>query len=414
MTTRLTRGERERLLSKIAGLVQTKFYDPTFGGRNWNDIVAHHREAILNADSTRTFEDNVSAMLTELNTSGLGLLSKQTAITSRNSINASFRSVETTHDGQRWVFQDVHPGGVAARAGIQPADALIKINSDEIHPPTKPAFLMDQQIPIVISRNGQRKEAQLELRTPQPRYKDCPYAEPESITASLDGSLGQLKVTLFPGKIGIDFANHMKAIVDRELKAADRLIIDLRGNPGGGVGGVRLMSYLTPGKEPIGYSLDRATAERGYDKDSLPRFGRIPHRKWEIALLALKFGGKQTVVLQTEGLGTRNFHSKVVLLVNEHSTGAAEMVTQFAQENQLAAVVGTKTPGHLVARKAFKLGLGYRLTIPIAAYLSWSGNRVEGKGIAPDIPVEWSYESAVQGVDNQLEKAIQVAQALKI
>ena len=412
MTTKLTRGEREQLLSKIDGLVQTKFYDPTFAGKNWNQIVVRHREAILGADSSKIFEDNVSLMLAELNTSGLGLLSKQTAITPRNSINASFRSVETTHDGQRWVFQDVHPGGVAARAGIRSADALIKINSGEIHPPAKPAFSMGQQIPIVISRKGERKEAQLELRTPQPKYKDCPYAEPESITASLDGSLGQLKVTLFPGKIGIDFANHMEAVVNGELKTAERLIIDLRGNPGGGVGGVRLMSYLTPGREPIGYSLDRATAERGYDKDSLPRFGRIPHRKWEIPLLALKYGGKQTVVLQTEGLGARSFHSKVVLLINEHSTGAAEMVAQFAQENHLAAVIGTKTPGHLVARKAFKLGLGYRLTIPIAAYLSWSGNRVEGKGIAPDIPIDWSYESAVQGVDNQLQKAIEVAEVL--
>lgn len=411
-TAKPSRAQREQLLSKIDGLVRTKFYDPNFGGKNWNQIVAQYREAILSAEPNQKFEDNISAMLGELNTSGLGLLSKDTAVTPRNAINASLRSVDTGHDGERWVFQDVHPGGVAARAGIRSADALIKINTNEIYPPDRPAFLMDQQIPIVISRNGERKEAQLELRTPQPKYKDCPYAEPESITASLDGSMGQLKVTLFPGSIGIDFANQLEAVVDGTLKAAGRLIIDLRGNPGGGVGGVRLMSYLIPGREPIGYSLDRKTAERGYDKENLPRFSRIPHRKWEIALLALKYGAKQTVVLQTEGLGPRNFHGKVVVLINEHSTGAAEMVTQFAKENHVATVVGTKTPGHLVARKAFKLGLGYRLTIPVAAYLSWSGNRVEGKGIAPDIPVDWSYESARHGVDNQLEKAIEVAKVL--
>jgi C-terminal processing protease CtpA/Prc len=178
------------------------------------------------------------------------------------------------------------------------------------------------------------------LRTPQPKYNDCPYAEPESIAASMDNSLGRLKVSLFPGKIGIDFANQMQAVISGKLKSARRLIVDLRGNPGGGVGGVRLMSYLTPGSEPIGYSLDRRTAERGYDKNRLPRFGRIPHRKWEIALLALKYGTKKAVVLETEGLGKQNFHGKIVVLVNEHSTGAAEMVTQFAQENRLATVVG--------------------------------------------------------------------------
>jgi C-terminal processing protease CtpA/Prc len=66
----------------------------------------------------------------------------------------------------------------------------------------------------------------------------------------------------------------------------------------------------------------------------------------------------------------------------------------------------------LVAREASTLGFGYRLTIPIAAYISWSGNRVEGNGIQPDVAEDWSYEDAVRGVDNQLEKARQVANAL--
>ena len=110
------------------------------------------------------------------------------------------------------------------------------------------------------------------------------------------------------------------------------------------------MSYLTPGKQPVGYSLDRPTAEKGYNKEQLPRFDRIPHSKLAIALLALKFGGKKSVVLQTEGLGKQRFQGKVVILINEHSTGAAEMVAQFAKENYLATLLGTKTPGHLVAR----------------------------------------------------------------
>lgn len=407
----LTRANREQLLSRIERLVQEKFYDPAFGGKNWPQIVARHREAILNSDTNATFEENVTSMLSELGTSGLGLLSSHTRITPRNAINASFRSVATTHDGERWVFQDVLPGGVASTAGIEAGDTLLSVDNLDVLPPRKPAFRMNERIPVGISRNGERKEVHLELRTPRPKYKDCPYAEPESIAVSVQDRLGHMKVSLFPGKIGIDFAHQMRSLVRERLQSVDRLIIDLRGNPGGGVGGVRLMSYLTPGSQPIGYSLDRRTAERGYDKNRLPRFGRIPSRKWEIALLALKYGTKKAVVLQTEGLGRQKFQGKIVILVNEHSTGAAEMVTQFAQENHLATIVGSKTPGHLVAREASKLGLGYRLTIPIAAYLSWSGNRIEGKGIEPDVSVDWSYEDAVHGVDNQLQKAIEVAEA---
>jgi hypothetical protein len=68
-----------------------------------------------------------------------------------------------------------------------------------------------------------------------------------------------------------------------------RLVIDLRGNPGGGIGGLHLMSYLTPAKLPIGYSVDRPTAELGYDKARLPRLDHIPKSKLEIPFLALKF-----------------------------------------------------------------------------------------------------------------------------
>ena len=409
----LSRSDREQLLSKIKSLVQEKFYDPQFHGKDWSQIVAQYRPRVVDAEDTESFERVIAQMLGEMNSSGLGLLGPQTKITPRNAINASFKAVKTSEEGDRWAFQDVLPGGVADKAGVKPGDALVSVHEKNLTPPQRPAFPMGERIPIVISRNGQRKEAQLELATATPKYKDNPYSEPKSITAQIaDGSLGQVKVSLFPGKIGIDFANELENVFSSQLANAERLVIDLRGNPGGGVGGLRLMSYLTPDKKPIGYSLDRPTAERGYDREKLPRFGRIPKSKLEIPLLALKYGSKNSVVLETEGLGKKRFHGKIVMLVNEHSTGAAEMVTQFAKENGLATVVGSKTPGHLVARSPFKLGFGYRLTIPIGAYVSWRGNRIEGQGIEPDVTVDWSYSDALQGTDNQLAQAIEVAKAL--
>jgi C-terminal processing protease CtpA/Prc len=409
----LTRSDREQLLSKIQSLVQEQFYDPAFNGKKWNQIVDHHRQRIIDSNDTDAFEAAVAEMLSELNSSGLGLLGPRTKITPRNAINASFHSVPTEHEGQRWIFQDVLPGGVSERAGARPGDALISVHGKGVTPPQKPAFPMGERIPVVISRNGQRRETHIELSTPQPKYKDNPYAEPKSITARIvDGSIGQVKVSLFPGKLGIDFANEIEAMFSGELSVAERLVVDLRGNPGGGVGGLRLMSLLTADKTPVGYSLDRPTAERGYDREKLPRFGKIPRSKWEIPLLALKYGAKKSVALETEGLGKKKFHGRVVVLVNEHSTGAAEMVTQFAKENNLATIVGTRTPGHLVARSPFKIGFGYQLTIPIGAYISWKGSKIEGQGIQPDVPVQWSYEDALKGIDNQLDEAVRTVKSL--
>jgi len=266
---------------------------------------------------------------------------------------------------------------------------------------------------IIVSRNGERKRVDLELRTPAPKYKDNPYAEPESAAArTVDGAIGLLKVSLFPGKIGIDFAHRLDSLFSDELKNADRLVIDLRGNPGGGVGNLRLMSYLTPDKKPIGYSLGRTAAEQGSDPSRLPRFNRIPDSKFVLPLLALKYGGKRSVVLETEGLGRKKFHGRTVVLVNEHTTGAAEMAAQFAKENGLAKIVGTKTPGRLLARSAFAVGSGYRITIPVAAYVTWQGNRIEGKGVEPDVSADWSYEAVLLGNDFQQQTAIDVVKRL--
>lgn len=58
----------------------------------------------------------------------------------------------------------------------------------------------------------------------------------------IQDGIAVVKVSLFPGKIGIDFANALTHLFQGKFATADRLLIDLRGNPGGGIGGLRLMT----------------------------------------------------------------------------------------------------------------------------------------------------------------------------
>jgi C-terminal processing protease CtpA/Prc len=95
----------------------------------------------------------------------------------------------------------------------------------------------------------------------------------------------------------------------------------------------------------------------------------------------------------------------VVILINEHSASAAEMVAAFASEYGLATLVGVKTAGRLVAASSFKVGFGYRVALPVAAYFSWQGNSLEGRGVLPDIEERLSPEALWHGEDNQLERA---------
>jgi carboxyl-terminal processing protease len=404
----LSESQREALLSKIEKTVSEEFHDPAFDKRAWENIVARHRPGIVSASSTEAFEKGIGDMLHELSPKTLGLLSKTTPINPRNAINASF-SAQQVGDELRWVFQDILPEGVAAQAGAKSGDVLLTASGKDMRPASltagEPSFEMSNAIPMTVRRGA--LDVTYSLRTGDPKYKDNPYSDLKAITSStLDGGVAYLRVSLFPGKIGIDFANEVDDLFNGRLSGANQLIIDLRGNPGGGIGGLALMSYLTPERLPIGYSKNRKMAQKGLHPSSLPIFDKVPRSKLAIPGLALKFMKKTSVFLYTEGQGAKAFRGRTVILVNEHTTGAAEMLAQFAQENALATIVGSKTPGRLVSRSATKLDAGYRLIVPVAAYVSAKGKQIEGNGIQPDVLVPWSFVDAVEGKDNQLAAAI--------
>jgi C-terminal processing protease CtpA/Prc len=406
----LTKAQRETILAKIKSLVADKYFDPSFNEATWQEIVRRNHTAIIDAADTPSFDAAITRMLSELSPRTLGLLSDHTPIPPRSAINASF-SVEPIGAGLRWVFQDVLPGGVAARAGVLPGDILLSAAGKSIRPASKdaaePFFEMQRSIPIVVSRGNPPQDVSATLEIASPKYKDNPYSEPTALSAEfLPSGVAYLKVSLFPGKIGIDFANELDSIFSGKFANAERLIIDLRGNPGGGIGGLTLMSYLTPDRIPIGYSCNRKMAQERHDPGSLPVFNKIPRSKLAIPGLAIKFLGKTSVFVHTEGLARRAHHGRVAILVNRHTTGAAEMVAQFAQENRLAVIVGEKTPGRLVSRSAFKLGFGYHLVIPVAAYVSARGHRIEGLGITPDVVSPWCLSNARQDQDSQLQAAL--------
>jgi len=102
----------------------------------------------------------------------------------------------------------------------------------------------------------------------------------------------------------------------------------------------------------------------------------------------------------------------VVLLVNEHTASAGEKLAAFAHENPLATIVGTKTSGRLLSGSSFRAGAGYILGLPVAAYLTWQGRLIEGKGVTPSVPVELPADRLVAGEDPPKEKTLELAKGI--
>ncbi len=84
------------------------------------------------------------------------------------------------------------------------------------------------------------------------------------------------------------------------------------------------------------------------------------------------------------------------------------MVAAFASEYRLAYLVGDKTPGRLVAASSFRVGHGYRVALPVGAYYTWQGTKLEGRGVAPDIEKSAMPHDLLEGRDTVLTKAVEV------
>ena len=407
----LSAKDRHIILDNVLHALQKRFYSPENLNEDWRAAVERHRPLIEGSPTADAFEQAISDLLTELHTSHLGFFHRSARrASSRAALSATYLADDTPY-GKRWIFQDVHSGGAASIVGIEPGDILISVDGREITPPEHPVFVMGKQTSIEIVGNDEQR-CTVSVDVGRPKGKKLHFIQPTLIeTRHIDGGLGYLKVAMFPGMVGVEVANAISSAV-KELGAIESLMIDLRGNTGGGVGALRVMSLLTPEKIPVGFALDRRRVTKNLESEKLtfPRFSRIPVSTKALWPLALKFApamlARKPIVLQSEGLGKKPFHGRVVLLVNRHTASAAEMIVAFARENQLATIIGEETAGRLLSATSVKVGKGFRLALPTGAYYTWAGTILEGTPITPDQIVEFDWRDRRGGRDRQLEYTI--------
>jgi C-terminal processing protease CtpA/Prc len=307
---------------------------------------------------------------------------------------------------------DVFDGGPAHGAGIKPGDLLLAVDGTEYFPPSVPPFNIGQTHRTLVAAASGENIREVEVKVPARKGTKSrpPIVEPKALSHTIVAAgIGLLKVTYFAGAMGLRFARELDAAVaDLKKRGLDRLVVDLRGNIGGGLGLARLASYLCPGQIPIGYSLTPRRLRTGFKKDDLPRV-LMPRNKTELAWTLDRFLFRdKSVVLLTQGLGPQPFHDRTVLLVNEWTNSAAEMLAGFAAEHRLATIVGTKTAGNVLGAANFKVGARYWVRLPVFGWYTSKGNCLEGKGVSPDFSVEIDPFLLNAGTDQQMNKGLEL------
>ncbi len=408
------------IVKKSVDLLQSKCIRLGDVDPDWRGLFAASQASLEQATSRRAFEAEMNRVLAQGRLSHVAFFhGSGSSAPARYAINATFCPACLDGSGERWMFQDVHPGGPAERAGIRPGDILLGVNGMPFAPPSLPTFPLGQDAELLVSR-GDGSTAKCTVVLPKAPANGKPgarppMAEPTSVTASmLEPDIGYLRVAFFPGVNGQRFAREFDKAMG-SLGDCRRLIVDLRGNLGGFVGSLRLMSALTPERIPVGYSLTRKGADRGWSRESLPCIDRLPEGRLDVLRMALRFlvlNRDRSVRLVTEGLGAMPVHGRVAMLINEHTLSAGEMVAAFAAENRLATLVGTRTGGQVLGGGNFSVGSGFVLRFPAAAWFMWGGAVVEGVGVVPHVEVPAHADSRKSRADGQLAAALETVQAL--
>jgi carboxyl-terminal processing protease len=248
----------------------------------------------------------------------------------------------------------------AYRAGIQAGDKIVKINNDF----TKDMSLQDavskmrgtpsSTVKITILREGWEKSRDFSITREVIKIKSVK-------SKILEEGIGYIKINQFQEQTSSDLAQSMNTLLNDNISS---LILDLRNNPGGLLNSaIDVSSHFLPSEKLVVFIKDKKGEKTDYRSH--------------------KSNGNSTIPM--------------VILVNQGSASASEIVAGALKDWNRAVIIGTQTFGKGSVQSVVPLTDGSALRLTTAKYYTPKGISIQSTGITPDILVKAEIKNGEKG-----------------
>jgi len=345
-------------ISEIKDIIDSVYYEPYDGELLYDDMYKGMFEALGDPYSTYFTPDEFQALMESSTGSyeGIGVV------------------ISFSEDGEDIVVVAPFNGSPGDVAGLKPNDAIKAVDGMSLE-----GMTLEEAVTYIKGEKG----TDVTLTVYRPSTEETmditvtrdEITEESVYSEMLDNQIGYIHLTGFQDQTDEQFAI---ALDELDAQGQKGLIIDLRNNPGGLLSTVNTIADRLLGESLIVYTED-------------------------------KYGKKKEYFSTAD----ESFDKPIVVLVNDYSASASEILSGALKDLGVATLVGTTTYGKGLVQTIIPLNDGSAVKVTIAKYFTPSGAYINEVGIEPDVSVPLEddvpyFFDTEKADDIQLQKAIEI------
>ena len=269
----------------------------------------------------------------------------------QNMINRTFYGIGVTmrQDGTDYVEITGFANGNdnAEKAGFKVGDKICKVNGTDVT-----GWKMQDVREMIIGEEGTtvritvlRDEEEIELTATRVAINETTVSG-----GILEGNIGYIQIVSFGSDTSEEFEEVLETMREKNV---EKIILDLRNNGGGVVSAATRIAQMI-----------------------------VPKGK----IIDVKYRQSEYNETYTSNLAKKEFD--FVVLVNEHTASASEILASAIQDSGAGKLVGTTTFGKAVIQNTYPLTNGSAFKLTVGQYITRNGNEINHKGLTPDTYVE--------------------------